>query len=92
MTRISLADQAAELQRIYKRRDETMLRGAIPPHQRATARKQQRRQEVLLAAFRSISWLAEHPTALRGYLLFCRPMIDHAQDWTEPPPDLDAPT
>jgi len=86
--RIPLKDQAAELWRIYQRRDETMLRGAIPPHQRATAREQQRRQECLLAAFRSLDWLARHPAVLRGYLAFCDPLTRQSPDWTEPPPDL----
>jgi hypothetical protein len=88
MTRISLAQQAAELWRIYQRRDETMLRGAIPPHQRGSAIEQQRRQECLLAAFRSLDWLARHPAVLRGYLAFCDPLTRQSPDWPEPPPDL----
>jgi hypothetical protein len=89
MPRISLADQAAELWRIYRARSETMLRGAIPPHQRATAREQQRRQEALLAAFRSLDWLAKHPAVLRGYLAFCDPLTRNADGWTEPPDTLE---
>jgi len=91
LRRISLAEQAAELGRIYRGRGRLFI-GPVPLRDRDRARAHRRRQDVLLAAWQSLAWFAAHPAVLRGYLEFCTPMIKHGSeddggDW-RPPPDF----
>lgn len=91
--RPTLAEQVAELERIYRARQEHMLRkfgGPRPLDRRRRDEESEllRRQARLLAAWQSLAWLAEHPDALRGYLHFAGPFVRHSPDWTEPPEEL----
>jgi hypothetical protein len=91
--RATLAEQAAELERIYKARQEHMLRKFGGPRPLDRRRRDDegellRRQARLLAAWQSLAWLAEHPDALRGYLHFAGPFVRYSPDWTEPPEEL----
>jgi hypothetical protein len=97
--RPTLAEQVAELERIYRARQEHMLRKfggpRLGPNARPLDRRRRdeesellRRQARLLAAWQSLAWLAEHPDALRGYLHFAGPFVRHSPDWTEPPEEL----
>jgi len=84
MRRIPLAEQASELERIYRARAGVYV-GPVLPQERDRARRHQRRQDVLLAAWQSLAWLAAHPNVLRGYLEFCGPFVRHGEGWTAPP-------
>lgn len=89
--RVSLRYQVAELERLYKANENyaaRVFREPVPLRHQHAARIFQRRQDCLLAALRSLSWLASHPAVLRGYIEFASPLARHADDWQEPPETL----
>jgi len=90
--RVSLVEQSAELERVYRDYEaHALVRYAEPVADcdRREAAAFGRRLDALRAAWTSLAWLAEHPSVLAGYLRFAAPLVAQADDWPPAPSSLE---